>query len=161
MPNSPELVRVAQSELVRLGCFDGKIDGVLNGPTNAALSRYMKIEGLPGDNIGVTEMLITELNRHTSRVCPIECKTGQILKGETCIADEKRKPATSTASRKDDDEDEIRPRRKQSAAKAARDEPRRAKIPSEAPRARQQAVARPSVVSGGRSGGSTMIGVGF
>ena len=44
LPNSPELVRSAQTELVRLGCLTGKIDGALNAPTSAALGRYMKIE---------------------------------------------------------------------------------------------------------------------
>ncbi len=39
-PNSPELVRSAQTELVRLGCFSGKVDGTLNAPTCAALGRY-------------------------------------------------------------------------------------------------------------------------
>ena len=158
MPNSPELVRSAQTQLVRLGCLNGKIDGSLNAPTSAALGRYMTIGGQPSSNVSVTETLVAELTRHTSRVCPIECKSGETLKGEICVADEKPKAAPATASRKNDDEDEPRSRRKKSSSKAEREEPKRAK--PEAPRARQQAVARPSIVSG-RSGTSTMIGVGF
>ena len=34
-PNSPELVRSAQSELVRLGCLTSKADGMLSAPTKA------------------------------------------------------------------------------------------------------------------------------
>ena len=90
-PNSPELVRSAQTELVRLGCFGGKIDGTLNAPTSAALGRYMSIGGQPPGNISVTTELVAELAKHTTRVCPPECKSGETLKGEACVADEKPK----------------------------------------------------------------------
>ena len=161
LPNSPELIRSAQTQLVRLGCLTGKIDGALNAPTKTALGKYLSIGGQPTENASVTEGLVSELIKHTTRVCPIECKTNEILKGETCVAD-KPAAAPATASRKND-EDEPRARRKQSSRQPEREQ-KRAK-PAEAPRARQQAVARPSIVSGGggggRSGSSTMIGVGF
>ena len=162
LPNSPELVRSAQTELVRLGCFSGKADGTLNASTNAALGRYMSIEGLPSDNVSVTTKLVAELAKHTTRVCPLECKSGETLKGETCVADEKAK-APATASRKNEDEEDARSRRKQTSRQPDREEPRRARPAPEAPRARQQAVARPSIVSGGGGGGRTqaIIGVGF
>jgi hypothetical protein len=163
-PNSPELVHSAQTELVRLGCFNGKPDGKLTAPTSAALGRYLSIGGLPSDNVSVTTKLVAELGRHTSRVCPIECRSGETLKGETCVADEKPK-APATASRKNEDEENARSRRKQTSRQPDREEPRRARPAPEAPRIRQQAVARPSIVSGG--GGSSsgraqaIIGVGF
>ena len=163
LPNSPELVRSAQTQLVRLGCLTGQVDGSLNAPTKAALGRYMTIGGQPSSNVSVTEALVVELSRHTSRVCPIECKSGESLKGEVCVADEKPKAAPATASRKNDDEDEARSRRKQASRQRERDEePRRTKKPApEAPRARQQAVARPSIVSGGGGRSHTMTGIGF
>jgi Caspase domain len=162
LPNSPELVRAAQTELIRLGCFSGKIDGTLNAPTNAALGRYMSIEGQPPDNVSVTTKLVEEFAKRTTRVCPLECKSGETLKGETCVADEKAKPP-ATASRKNEDEEDARSRRKQSSRQPDREEPRRARPAPEAPRARQQAVARPSIVSGGGGGGraQAIIGVGF
>jgi hypothetical protein len=161
LPNSPELVRSAQTQLVRLGCMTGKADGSFNTPTKGALGRYMSIVGQPSDNVSVTEDLVTELTRHATRVCPIECKTGEILKGETCVADVKA-TTPATASRKNDDEDDSKSRRKQSNRAPEREQPR-AKPAPEAPRARQQALARPSIVSGGGGGGGshTMIGVGF
>lgn len=159
MPNSPELVRSAQSELIRLGCLTGKTDGALNAPTNAALDRYMAIVGQPADKVSVTEALVAELAKHTTRVCPIVCKAGETLKGETCIADEKPKAAPATASRKGSDEDDAPARRKPAPE---REQARAKPAPEPAPRARQQAVARPSIVSGGGGGrSSTMIGVGF
>lgn len=159
LPNSPELVSAAQTQLIRLGCMTGKIDGKLGPTTEGALGRYLSIEGQPTENASVTEALVAELGKHSSRVCPIECRAGETLQGETCVADEKRE-APAIASRPKDDDDDVRSRRKNGGRKA--DRAQRAKPAREAPRARQQAVARPSIVSGGRSGGtSAMIGVGF
>jgi hypothetical protein len=159
-PNSPELVRSAQNELVRLGCLTAKPDGKLAAPTTSALSHYLTIEGQPSANPSVTEALVAELTKHTTRVCPIECKSGETLKGETCIADQKPEAAPATASRKNDDEDNTRQRRKQAVREQEREPPRRSRPAPEAPHVRQQALARPSIVSGG-GGSHTMIGVGF
>jgi hypothetical protein len=159
LPNSPQLIRSAQAELVRLGCLTGKVDGTLGAPTKSALGRYMTIEGQPADDVSVTEALVAELTKHTTRVCPLECKADQTVKGETCVAAEKP-AAPETASRsKSDDEEDARARRKQANRDQERDQGRRSKPAPEAPRARQQALARPSIVSGG--GSHTMIGVGF
>ncbi len=163
-PNSPQLVTSAQGQLIRLGCMTGKADGTLNPVTTAALTKYLGIEGQPTDKPVVTQDLVTELSKHTTRVCPIECKSGETLKGETCVADKAAAPAI--ASRKSDDNEESS-RRKQSRTQPEREQPRRQKpAVAEAPRARQQALARPSIVSGGGGGGGgggahTMIGVGF
>jgi hypothetical protein len=114
----------------------------------------MKINGQPTENVKVTEALVTELTRHATRVCPIECKAGETLKGETCVADKPAAPAVA-AKPKNDDDDAASRRKPQQVAR-----PKPAPEPV-APRAKQQAVARPSIVSGGGGGGHTMIGVGF
>jgi hypothetical protein len=163
-PNSPQLVTSAQNQLIRLGCMTGKADGTLNPLTTAALTHYLTIEGQPTDKPVVTQDLVSELGKHTTRVCPIECKTGETLKGETCVADKPADSAPATASRKGDDNDDSR--RKQAKTQPDRDSSRKQKPAAaaapEAPRARAQALARPSIVSGGGGGSShTMIGVGF
>jgi hypothetical protein len=166
LPNSPELVRSAQTQLVRLGCMTGKIDGTLGAPTKSALGHYMTIVGQPSDNTDVTEGLVAELTKRTTRVCPLECKSGETAKGETCVATDKpATPAAPVASRKNDDDDAAA-RRKQANRDRDSDQSRKPKPAAapEAPRARQQALARPSIVSGGGGGGGgshTMIGVGF
>ncbi len=169
-PNSPQLVTSAQGQLIRLGCMTGKVDGTLNPVTSAALTKYLGIEGQPTNKPVVTQDLVTELSKHTTRVCPIECKTGETLKGETCVADKPADAAPATASRKSDDNDDSS-RRKQAKTQPDRESPRKQKPATaaapEAPRARAQALARPSIVSGGGGGGGggggshTMIGVGF
>ncbi|MFO1110984.1 MAG: caspase family protein [Bradyrhizobium sp.] len=154
-PNSPELIRSAQAELIRLGCLTGKVDGTLNAPTSAALGRYMKIEGQPAEDVKVTEALITELTKHATRVCPIECKAGETLKGDTCVAEKPAAPAV--VAKPNSDGDDAASRRKQQ--QVARPKPAPEPV---VPRAKQQAVvARPSIVSGGSGGSHTMIGVGF
>lgn len=160
-PNSPELIRSAQVELIRIGCLTGKVDGTLTPATSAALSRYMKIGGQPTENVKVTTGLVTELGKHASRVCPIECKAGETLKGDTCVADEKKAPAVAAKPKSDDDEAPAR--RKQQATTRPAERARPVAQEVVAPRAKQTAVARPSIVSGGGGGGghSAMTGVGF
>ncbi len=140
-PNSPELVRAAQAELVRLGCYRGKPDGTL-ATTQTALSRYLAIMGLPANNPSVTQDVVSELANRTTRVCPLECKSDEVLKGGRCVAEGK---PTEAPSRKE------RPQQREQA--------HREKPAQERPRAREEARARPSIVSGGRTG--AMIGVGF
>jgi peptidoglycan hydrolase-like protein with peptidoglycan-binding domain len=171
-PNALPLVRSAQMELIRLGCYVGRPDGSLTS-TQAALGRYLKIEGQSADKPVVTKELLAELVKRSTRVCPIECKSGETLKGEVCVADEKAAPAQApaTASRKhNDEEDNARPRRKQQATRDREaDQPRRQQKQASQPEPRvprQQALARPSITSGGGGGGGgggshTMIGVGF
>lgn len=147
-PNSPELVRAAQTELTRLGCLAGKSDGVRSPATNDALRRYMTIQGLPTEDVAVTEALVGELAKRTTRVCPLQCKSGETIEKDVCVAVETVKPADQTAA----------PARPKPEKRQAEREERRSK-PAPAPRARQQATARPSIVSGG--GGHAIIGVGF
>ena len=159
LPNSPQLVASAQAELVRLGCLFAKPDGKLSDQTKSALVRYFAIGGQPleADKISVTQDLVVELTRHTTRVCPIQCKSDEMMKGDVCVANERPAPS-ATASRKSDDDERLR--RRPRSREAGREPVKPLRPESDLPRARQQAVARPSIVSGG-SGHSTMIGVGF
>ena len=142
---------------------------------------------------------MTELAKHATRVCPITCKTGESLKGDICIADkpapapaavatpapapakseQPAAPATKSeqpaaTAAKSDQKDEDKSRKKQAKAQPDRDQPKRQKTAApasapEVPHVRQQALARPSIISGGGGGGGigggggshTMIGVGF
>jgi membrane protein involved in colicin uptake len=159
LPNSPALVRSAQTQLARLGCFAEKPDGVLSDKTRTGLGRYLSIKGEASDDGKVTESLVSELTSQTDRVCPLECKNGQVVKGETCVALAKPSEEPVRAShRKNDDDDDAPSRRKPVKRQAEREPPRPSRPAQEvAPRARQEAVA--PAPSGG--GNRTMIGVGF
>ena len=163
MPNSPELLRGAQTQLARLGCFSAKPDGILNAATKTGLARYLTVKNQPSSETPpVTEALVASLTKETDRVCPLECKSGETVKDNACVADKPvATPAPSASRRKDrDDEDDAPAKRKPAPRTAEREAPRRA-APAPEPRARQQASSRPSGGGGGGGGGHTMIGVGF
>ncbi|MFT4119632.1 caspase family protein [Bradyrhizobium sp.] len=149
-PNSPELIRAAQTELVRLGCFADKIDGVLTPATGEALRRYMTIQGQTAENVSVTEAFVGELSKHATRVCPVQCRTGETLENGACSAPVGARP---------NDEADDASRRKSNKTQADREDRRSKPANAAAPRAKQQAVARPSIVSG--RGSHAIIGVGF
>jgi hypothetical protein len=160
MPNSPQLVRAAQTELVRIGCFSGKIDGLLS-TTKIGLERYLATKSSSSGPTPITEALVSELANQSARTCALECKAGETAKGETCVATE-RPAAPTSASRHNDDESDSPARRK--PAKHQVSVNREAARPSHSapvPQARLQAVARPSGNGNTGGGGHTMVGVGF
>jgi hypothetical protein len=162
LPDSPELVRAAQTQLARLGCFAEKPDGVLNDKTRTGLGRYLSIKGEQSDDGKVTEGLVSELTSQTDRVCPLECKAGQMAKGETCVAVAKPSEPATASRHKNDDDDDAPARRKPAKQQVEREQPKRqVEREQPRPRARQEAVAPAPSGGGGGGGGRTMIGVGF
>jgi hypothetical protein len=163
-PNSIEILRAAQSQLARLGCFEGKIDGSLT-TTQDALGRYRVAKGDKASTNAVTQAVVDDLSQQNGRVCPVQCDAGQVAKGDVCVAIAKPTTPPPTASRKPDkDEDKHKPVRQ-----ADREPPHPARPQPQAaphPAAVQQAQARPSYTpsyggGGGGGGHSTMVGVGF
>ena len=67
MPNAPELVRAAQTQLARVGCFAAKPDGILSPATKAGLGRYLTVKAQPTTDVSVTEALVAMLTRETDR----------------------------------------------------------------------------------------------
>jgi hypothetical protein len=136
------------------------MDGNLT-TTRTALGHYMSVKGHASDSPDVTGALVADLTSQTDRVCPMECKAGEIAKGETCVAIEKPKAAPAIASRRKNDDEDDKPAARKQQPKREAEAPHPRPAP-EAPRARQQALARPSGGGGGGGGGGhTMIGVGF
>jgi len=155
-PNSPQLVLAAQTQLVRLGCqLPAKPDGKLNDATKSGVARFLTLKGKPSTDLTITAALVTDLNNQTARVCPLECKSNEVARGDQCVSIEK--PAAPAVSRrKDDDGASAKPKKQPEAPRQAERKP----APAPEPRARVQAIARPSG-GGGGGGGGAMIGVGF
>lgn len=114
------------------------------------------------DDLTVTTSLVDGLTKQTDRVCPLECKSDEVAKGDKCVALQKP-PVTSR--RRDEEEAPARskqPEKRQAEREpprqAGREPPRQARREPEI-RSRVQAVARP--MGGGGGGGAAMIGVGF
>jgi hypothetical protein len=80
--NRPEQIRQAQTELTRLGCFNGKPDGQLNNATRNAVKALWKHTGKPVVEINISDEFLDELKR---------------LRKEVCVPE--RRPAPSVASR--------------------------------------------------------------
>jgi peptidoglycan hydrolase-like protein with peptidoglycan-binding domain len=83
----PDLVRAAQLELTRLGCFSGAPDGALNDATKAAIQAYRKALGEKpiGGDVEITGAFVGELRQQTVRVCPLICPDGKVAVGEQCV----------------------------------------------------------------------------
>jgi hypothetical protein len=156
-----DLVRSAQGELNRIGCFAGREDGTLNQATRDAIQHYRSKRGQPNGDIKITAGFISELR-------------GQV-KFESCIAapkQEKPEPIARDKNRRKHEEEreakvpphETHPKHEETHPKHEAREPQR----EPAPRARSEAAVAPQhyrVVSpeprGGTSGGIHMMtGVG-
>ena len=75
--NTPDQVRLAQKQLIRLGCYSNAADGTLNDDTRAAVRRYDAASGKPARKIEITDEYVAELTKHSARVCPLVCPAGR------------------------------------------------------------------------------------
>lgn len=161
--DTPELVRSAQIELRRLGCFSGREDGALNGPTREAIERFLALRGQSSRDVKVTSSFVSDLRDQDGRVCPLTCARGQHPEGDRCVADAKpEKPETTKPVAKQREREE--PRREREAARPKperKQQPERAATrpaPPQQPARTQAAAPAPRISTGG---GGAMIGVGF
>jgi hypothetical protein len=86
-PDPHELTRSLQFELMRVGCFNGTVNGEFDDPTKAALQRFIKLTSLSVPN-GVSPDIINAVRGFNKRICPIVCQHGQHAEGEACVANE-------------------------------------------------------------------------
>jgi len=102
----PELIRSAQRELRRLGCFAGEEDGKLGEATTSAAKRYLAQKGRSSQDVKVTDSFIADLRGETRRICPLSCARGEHAEGDRCVANAKpgTKPEKKASKRQRDDE---------------------------------------------------------
>lgn len=136
--NTRELVKEAQQQLARLGCFEGTVDGLLGPKTKRAVTRYLsRSKASKDEEVEITTDLIAALAKEKGRVCPFVCGSNQILKGGRCYTKRPSKPPVAD--------------RKGPRKKVVREQ-----------RERRPPALRPLQAPQGRFGGaSAMIGVGF
>ena len=87
-----ELVRSLQSELKRVGCFSGAVNGEFDDATRSASQTFAKLSStkLPDD---LTPDTIKALRAIDKRVCPLVCPDGERPAGDRCLAIEPRHKA--------------------------------------------------------------------
>lgn len=80
-----ELSRSVQTELGRVGCFSGQVDGNWNTSSQRSLSQFNRYAGTKLDvKVASTDALDTVKSK-PSRVCPLVCEHGFKADGDTCI----------------------------------------------------------------------------
>src|SRR5262249_19805747 len=66
--NLPEQIRQAQTELKRLGCFDGELDGKMS-TTDKAIKAFWHLSRKPVAEINITDDFINDLQRQPDDFC--------------------------------------------------------------------------------------------
>ncbi len=67
--NSPEQIRRAQTELRRLDCLKGRIDGKLGNQTREAVKKFWAMAKEPAVDIDITDELISNLAERGDNFC--------------------------------------------------------------------------------------------
>jgi hypothetical protein len=68
--DTPALVRKAQKELRRLGCFSGRESGSLDERTRDAVKKYLAERGRSAAAVAITDDFVADLEANRKRVCP-------------------------------------------------------------------------------------------
>ena len=86
-PDSPasDMPRLLQTELRRIGCNTGAIDGNWNIAAQKSLERFNKIARTNFDVKAAGLDALDAVRSKTGRICPLTCDHGYEPKGETCV----------------------------------------------------------------------------
>jgi Caspase domain len=78
------LAHETQTELKRLGCYDGEIDGIWGKGSQKALGSFAQHSGMKIDAPTPTLDLLAALQPLTGRICPLECGPKYLVVNDTC-----------------------------------------------------------------------------
>jgi hypothetical protein len=138
-----ELVRNAQAELRRLGCYRGSEDGDFNDSTKTALQRAVLASGNAEEAKEINDAVLANLKKLEGPLC----SPPKIIPEEKPIATKPTKsPKTSQRPNNSSRDNRTVREERPTAAPSVRAESRPSTAPATAPRS---------------SGGNTMLGVGF
>lgn len=84
--DTKELARAMQTELNRLGCSVGQVDGIWGKRSKNALKTYTKEAGLEFSSLDPSPESLEKLTQSKGRVCPLVCGRSQELKNGKCVA---------------------------------------------------------------------------
>jgi uncharacterized caspase-like protein len=99
-PDRTLLVRTVQTELQRVGCYSGSIDGDWGGRSKSALQDFARSTNLKMDIEDVSPELLRVVAGHAARACLPTCSAGENLVNGKCVqkvarptADTPKKPS--------------------------------------------------------------------
>lgn len=80
-----DIPRLLQSELKRVGCKTGEIDGEWNASSRRALSSFNDKAGTRFDVKVASIDALDAVKAKSGRVCPLECERGSRASGDSCV----------------------------------------------------------------------------
>jgi len=80
-----DITRGLQTELRRVGCFTGGVDGEWKTPSQRALDQFNKFAGVKLDVKLASADALDAVKAKTSRVCPLACDHGFHADGDRCV----------------------------------------------------------------------------
>jgi uncharacterized caspase-like protein len=94
-----ELARKLQTELKRVGCDPGSVDGKWGDTAKKALAEFVRLTkaSVPGSD--PTEDALRAVTDQKGRICPLKCEATENEVNGKCVAKAKSVPATRTADR--------------------------------------------------------------
>lgn len=84
-PSSSDLPRSLQSELRRVGCNTGAVDGNWNTASQKALDLFNKHSGMKLEVKAASTDALEAVKGKTGRICPLVCETGYRADGDRCV----------------------------------------------------------------------------
>ncbi len=90
-----ELATAMQTELNRLGCSVGRVDGDWGNRSRQALRTFSREAGVDLASLDPDPSILDRLKQSTGRVCPLTCGRNQELKNGKCIAVRQEAPSKS------------------------------------------------------------------
>jgi hypothetical protein len=86
-PDPHELARALQFELMRVGCFVGKVTGEFDDDTKAAWHKFIKRTDKDLPDTASPDAIKT-VRSFDNRVCPLVCPHDEHAENDTCVANE-------------------------------------------------------------------------
>jgi hypothetical protein len=80
-----ETARLLQTELRRVGCYTGPVDGKWGQPVSDGLRRFNQRSGTSLDVQTASLDAVAAVRDRTGRVCPLSCPRGQYADGDRCV----------------------------------------------------------------------------
>jgi len=96
--SSPQaLARALQSELKRVGCDPGSLDGTWGSKSEQALEKFARLSKLAVPTGEPSEAALQGVAGQMGRICPLDCDRGEVESNGTCVA--KSRPEKTTVKR--------------------------------------------------------------
>jgi len=84
-PATVDIPRLLQSELKRVGCNAGEVNGEWNAPSRRALGSFNKAAGTNFDVKVASPDALDAVRGKVERVCPLDCDSGYRVSGGHCV----------------------------------------------------------------------------